>query len=204
MIQLPSVTLIALTGKNIVQHRRALDYSCRHIVFGDVKLIQKDSSSIDEWNRTIVYDLTDYVDTPHRTLVHDDGYIIHPELWKNEWLEYDFIGAPWPLPRDEFSYRTPEGELVRVGNSVGLRSKKLLDLPRVLKLEWKSYYGNTNEDGFLCVHNRKILQENGCKFAPLEVARVFSKENTIPENEGIDTFMFHSRRLHSDFLKEQS
>ncbi len=123
--------------------------------------------------------------------VHGDGYVVNPKAWKDEFLDYDFIGAPWPLPRDDYSYKTPEGELIRVGNSVSLRSKSLLKLPRDLHLEWREYYGNTNEDGYLCVHNRAKLTEAGIKFAPLEVAKYFSKEHEIEENKGISPFAFH-------------
>lgn len=58
--------------------------------------------------------------------------------------------------------------------------------------EWKSYHGNTNEDGFICCHNRNWLEEQGCTFAPLEEAVHFSKEHEIPENQGITTFAFHT------------
>jgi len=74
---------------------------------------------------------------------------------------------------------------------VSLPSKQILELPSKLSLPWQAYYGNTNEDGFLCVHNRKALQEAGCRFAPLEVAKHFSKEHEIEENKGLKTFAFH-------------
>jgi hypothetical protein len=67
-----------------------------------------------------------------------------------------------------------------------------MKLPYDLGLEWKPYYGNTNEDGFLCVHNRHILERHDCTFAPLEVAVHFSKEHEIAENIGLETFAFHS------------
>jgi hypothetical protein len=193
MLKLPNVTLIALTSKDYETHGRALDISCKDIEFGAVKLIcRPDIKNIDDWNRVIIYELWKYIDTEFAILIHADGYIISPKLWNPEWIKYDFIGAPWPLPTDNYSYQTPAGELVRVGNSVSLRSLKLMKLPTKLNLEWKSYYGNTNEDGFLCVHNRKILEDNGCKFAPLDVAKHFSKEHDIPENIGLQTFAFHS------------
>jgi hypothetical protein len=50
---------------------------------------------------------------------------------------------------------------------------------------------NTNEDGNICVHNRHIFEENGCKIAPLEVAKYFSYESPISENQGILPFGFH-------------
>lgn len=191
MLKLPNITLIALTAKDIEAHQKALDYSCCGIEFGAVKLIQQDIPNIDEWNRAIIYDLYKYVDTDFAFLIHADGFIVNPEQWNDEWLQYDYIGAPWPYPYDNFSYRDSEGNVQRVGNSVGLRSKKLLELPTKLNLEWKSYYGNTNEDGFLCCHNKKILEENGCKFAPLEVAKHFAHETMIPEIQGIKPFAFH-------------
>ena len=29
-----------------------------------------------------------------------DGFIVHPEMWRDEFLKYDYIGAPWPLPKE--------------------------------------------------------------------------------------------------------
>jgi hypothetical protein len=195
MLKLPNVTLIALSGIGYQNYENiaALSASSDGIEWGAVKYIQLgDITDINSWNKAVIYDLYKYVDTDFAMFVHGDGYVVNPSAWRDDFLAYDYIGAPWPLPRDDYSYKTPKGELVRVGNSVSLRSRKLLALPSQLNLEWKSYYGNTNEDGFLCVHNRKILEENGCKFAPLEVAIHFSREHSIPENDGIDTFAFHS------------
>lgn len=193
MLNLSNTTLICLTGKELTAHKKALELSSENIEWGAVKLIfDNDIKSIDDWNYKMIYELHNYVQTEFAMVIHADGYVIKPSAWREEFLDYDFIGAPWPLPKDNYSYKTPEGELIRVGNSVSIRSKRIMELPSKLGLEWKSYYGNTNEDGFLCVHNRKILQEHGCKFAPLDVAKYFSKEHIIPENQGIDTFAFHS------------
>lgn len=196
MLELPQVTLIALTSKDYDKHKEALDKASEGIKWGARKIIMDlDCTSIDIWNYKIVYELHHYVQTPFAFLFHADGYPIHSECWRDEWLNYDFIGAPWPLPRpgDSVSYRVPEtGELIRVGNSVSLRSKRLLEAPSRLNLQWKPYYGYTNEDGFLCVNNRSILEGYGIRYAPLEEAVHFSKEHSIPENEGIEkTFAFH-------------
>lgn len=193
MLELPTVTLICLTNKDFDGHKKAITESCKGINWGAVKMIWDEKiTGIDEWNRKIVYELHHYIDTEFAMLIHADGFPINPQAWRKEFLEYDYIGAPWPLPTDEYSYRTPEGELIRVGNSVSLRSKRLMELPERLNLPWHSYYGNTNEDGFLCVHNRKILEEHGSRFAPLSLAKYFSKEHEIEENKGIETFAFHS------------
>lgn len=195
MLKLPEVTLIALSGigYQTEENLSALKKSCEGIEWGAVKYIQQGNIvDINSWNKAVVYDLGTYIDTPFAMFVHGDGYVINPHLWNPDWLNYDYIGAPWPLPRDDYSYKTPKGELVRVGNSVSLRSKAILDLPLINKFEWKPYYGNTNEDGFLCVHNRDKLIESGIRFAPLEVARHFSKEHKMEENRGLETFAFHS------------
>lgn len=192
MLYLPDVTLIALTNRDFEGHKRALDKSSEGIEWGDRKIIWDDSiTSIDDWNYKIIYELHNYISTGFALLVHSDGFVVDPSIWRDAFLDFDYIGAPWPLPRDNYSYRTPRGEIVRVGNSVSIRSRRLLRLPSELGLPWKSYYGNTNEDGFLCCHNRHILEQHGCKFAPLEVAKHFSREHDIPENEGIKTFAFH-------------
>lgn len=192
-LQLPNVTLICLTNLDFEGHKMALDKSCEGIEWGGVKLIWDESiRDINDWNYKIVFDLWKYVDTPYAMLIHADGYVIRPDLWRDEFLKYDYIGAPWPLPQDDYSYRDFYGNLQRVGNSVSIRSYDMLHKPFELGLEWKEYYGNTNEDGFLSVHNRHILEEAGLTFAPIEVAKHFSKEHEIPDNKGLDTFAFHT------------
>ena len=190
-LKLPQITLICLTNKDFEGHKKAIDKSRENIEFGEEKLIWDEKiTSIDLWNQAVIYDLPHYVFTNHALLIHADGYVSDSTKWNEDWLAYDYIGAPWPLPSDDYSYRSESGTLVRVGNSVSLRSKKLMDL--VATREWKSYYGNTNEDGFICCHNREWLESQGCVFAPLEVAIHFSKEHEIPENIGLQTFAFHT------------
>jgi hypothetical protein len=207
-IKLPNVTLIALTGINIEGHQKALEYSQRGIEFGAVKLIYSPSENIDEWCRKIVYDLGDYVDTEFALLIHDDGFVIHPEMWDADWLNYDFIGAPFPLPKDNFSYRDINGKIQRVGHSVSLRSKKLLDLPKKIGMEWKPFHGFYNEDGYISVNMRHIFEENGCKFAPFEIALHFGREAVLPENKNIRPFVFHKNagpnKKYPNFEKKKS
>lgn len=189
---LPQVTLCCLTGKGYKtkEHSEALWKSEQGIQFGEVKLIEIESvKDIDSWNTAVIYELPKYINTDFALFIHHDGYVINPHLWRNEWLAYDYIGAPWPLPSDNFSYRTSSDRLIRVGNSVSLRSKKLMDLVATRPMEY--HYGNNNEDGQICVWERDWLEEQGCKFADLDVAKYFSKEWEIPENVGIETFAFH-------------
>lgn len=197
MIKLPTISLVAYGSHHYWEaQQKALDISSRFIKFGAVKnIIDDNCTSIDEWNKAIIYKLKDHVQTPHCLLVHPDGWIINPEMWTNRWLKYDFAGSPWPLPTDKVSYRDEEGNIVRVGNSVGLRSKKLLDLiaqiPEDKFWKVKEKYGNCNEDGWIACHNRKWLESKGCKFMPFSQAVYFGKEVPLPEHEGKKQFLFH-------------
>ncbi len=195
-MKLPNVTLCCIgSEKYKAQHQKALDYSSKDIEFGEVKNIVVDTNTIDEWNRAVVFDLGDHIHTEFALLIHPDGFVVHPELWNNEWLQYDFIGSPFPMPKDDFSYRDVNGVIQRVGNSVSLRSKKLLDLPKKIGMEWKAFHGFYNEDGYISVNMRHVFEEHGCKFAPLEVAKYFGRESEIAENKDIQkTFVFHKHQ----------
>lgn len=143
------------------------------------------------YNEFVAMRLWQYVDAPYCLLVQNDGYILRPEKWTDAFYAFDYIGAPWPVPQDETTYRTPEGELVRVGNGgFSFRSKKLLEAPTKLGLEFTDRNtGFPHEDGFLCVHSRQALLDYGIKFAPIEIAAQFSTELTVPES--VESFGFH-------------
>jgi len=193
-IKLPNVTLICMTSKNQMGHFKALEYSSLGIDWGAVKLITGvPMKNLDEYSNAMIYRLREFVDTDYCVTIQDDGFIVNPEMWNNDWFNYDYIGAPWPLPQDDFSYRSPDGEIIRVGNgAVSFRSKRLLNLPYEMEFAWRPYFGNCNEDGFLTCHNRRLLQHFGVKFAPLEVAKHFSREHELPENQDVDKpFGFH-------------
>ena len=191
-LQLPNVTLCCIgSEKYKSEQQKALDYSSKNIEFGAIKNIIVNTNTIDEWNKTVVFDLGDHIDTDFALLIHPDGGIGEPQLWRNEWLNYDFIGAPFPLPTDNFSYRDINGKIQRVGNSISLRSKKLLQLPKKIGMEWKSFNGYFNEDGYICINMRHVFEQHGCKFAPFEEALLFGKEMPLPENKGVKTFAYH-------------
>jgi len=194
MLKLPQITLIALTNRDFEGHKKAIDKSCEGIEFGGIKLIWDEKiDSISKWNYEVFYNLGDYIQTDYALLIHNNGYVVHPECWKDEWLQYDFAGSPFPIPQDNYSYRDINGVLQRVGNSVGLRSKKLMQLPKKLGIEWKKFHGWDNEDGAISVNYRHIFEKNGCKFMPFEEALYFGREHELPENAAINnTFVFHN------------
>src|SRR3990167_2755829 len=61
-LELPQITLIAITNKDFQAHKYAIDESCRDIRWGAVKLIWDESiKSIDDWNYKIIYELHHYL-----------------------------------------------------------------------------------------------------------------------------------------------
>ena len=219
MLNLREVTLVCVATTNIKASLKAMQFSMKSVSFNQclfftnseiicpngIKKIRINSfNSVDEWSFFIVFDLYKYIQTKHIILIHYDGYIVNPESWKEEFLEYDYIGAPWPEVNDGVTYKDDLGNDVRVGNSVSLRSKKILELPSVLSLKWEPFHGFLNEDGFLCCKNKRILESNGIRFADIDIAKYFSHEYMIPEIEGIKPFMFHKffgkNKIYKNFI----
>ena len=124
-------------------------------------------------------------------LIHADGFVVNSDSWTKDFLNYDYIGAPWPVPNDDFTYRDLNGKLIRVGNSVSIRSLKLLKFPSEQKLPWESTHGFFHEDGFICTKINNLIEAAGMKFAPIDLAIKFSQETPLPEAKGIKPFVFH-------------
>ncbi len=203
-LYLPNVTLAAMTSVDIYETIKALEYSMRGVEFGDVVLVTHRRpltlpktiryshttklDNIDKFNYKMVYELGNHIHTDFVLLIHADGFVVHPESWRNDFLDYDYIGSPWPY---DYSYRDSRGEICRVGNSVSIRSKQLLDFPRKAGLKWEKY----NEDMFLCCKYKNVIEEAGMRFAPIEVAKYFGHEHMIPEIMDVDApFIFHKWR----------
>lgn len=208
MVDLNNVTIIGVAGTMAEETLKAIRYSSTKVKFGATKLItphklkshfceiiECEPLNYEQYNHFVVFRLHEYVHTDFALLVQNDGYVVNPFAWRNEFFEYDYIGAPWPYPADTFSFRDPYGNIQRVGNGgFSLRSKKLLEVPKHHHLEWREYYGNYHEDGFVCVHNKKVYENAGCKFAPIEVASKFSHETEIAETSSTIPFGFHGKR----------
>ena len=87
MIHLPSVTLIALSGIGYRTDKmvNALNYSQKGIEFGAVKYIQLgEIKDIDSWSEATIYQLPKYIETEHCLLIHENGYVVNPKMWKDE------------------------------------------------------------------------------------------------------------------------
>lgn len=163
----------------------------RSILFTDQNVLDSDIEVLNigklNWNQynDFVLRMSKYIDSDYLLLVQDDGYIINPDLWTNEFLEYDYIGAPWPNEnswielqhKDQISHMRRIFPKNRVGNGgFSLRSKKFLEF----SAQFQSCNG-IGEDSFLCTTMYDQAIEYGIKFAPLELAVIFSYENPCVE-----------------------
>jgi hypothetical protein len=214
MINLPTITLCAVSSVRIDETLHALEKSMRGITFAKVlfltdkevsnphqgiTIIPIETLDYNQYSHFIIYKLKDYIDTDFVLIVQHDGYVLHPTKWSDEFLQYDYIGAPWP--RDRFS--DTDGTNVRVGNGgFSLRSKKLLELPSTLVLPFTDNgTGYFHEDGFVCLYHRKELIENGVKFAPVSVASRFSRERWCSDSV-MRPFGFHNNRRGIKMIKK--
>ncbi len=210
-LQLPEVTLAAMTSVNLYETIRAMLFSCRGIDFGDVVLISdrkpwylprsirfSPTSKLDDINKfnyKMTYELCGHIRTQFALIVHADGFVIHPENWSDDFLNYDYIGSPWPLPSNDYAYRDTEGNICRVGNSVSIRSRRLMAYPAEHNVPWVPVDdGFYNEDIFICCHLKKEMEREGIVIAPLEAAVRFGREHPIEENRGVEPFAFHKWR----------
>jgi len=204
--KIPDVTLIAISSIKIPETIQALQKCCEKLEFGSVKLLSDKKpadlpenitfelcpkiNNIMDFNHYVFRDFGQHISTSHCLMVQFHAWVHRPELWDDNWLQYDYIGAPWPYKDD--AYITRGGEHVRVGNGgFSLRSKKLMDLPGKYNIQLTHDRGYWNEDGNICVYHRERFLELGIQYAPVEVAALFSHEIDIPENENVLSFGFH-------------
>src|SRR5687767_155680 len=120
MLDLKNITLVAVATTEVEATGKALEYSLRGARFEKVLLVSPfhplpatqiahvkidKFRDVGEWGRYVVFELHQHIETEHIVLIHADGFVVNPESWIEDFRAFDYIGAPWPLPRDSFSYR---------------------------------------------------------------------------------------------------
>jgi hypothetical protein len=176
---LPTVTLLGLDCVNIERLKLASDICQKHFEFGAVKLLSsipdtdprvvpvEKVDSIEKYSHFLVKKLHEYVDTEHVLVIQYDGFILNPEAWTDDFLRYDYIGAPWWYEDEN-----------NVGNGgFSLRSKKLLD---ILARD-ETIVEHHPEDHHIARTYGEYLRSQGIVFAPEEVASRFSIEGCLKE-----------------------
>ena len=218
-LKLPNVTLLAATSVNIDQTQIALKISSHNIQFAAVKLLcsaspTKQYPDIEYitispmnflgYSRLIIEDLHRYFNTPHCLIVQSDSFVVNSNLWKEEFLDFDYIGAPWSNKVQVNSDVVLNMEKNCVGNGgFSLRSRKLVDITSKINYE-NLKFPIKWEDVIICHYLYKEMLNNGIRFAPPELAAQFSMENVnhLYGQDVNSVFGFHGKHLREYFLKK--
>jgi hypothetical protein len=127
------------------------------------------------YSQFLLHDLVDHVGTTHCLVVQWDGFVVDAGRWDPTFLDYDYVGAPWPQFHDGHD----------VGNGgFSLRSARLLQA-----CQDAQFKDGHPEDVAICRTNRRLLEnKHGIRFADRRVADRFGFERTEPPEQ---TFGFH-------------
>jgi hypothetical protein len=200
-LNLKNIILISASSDKIKETIKAIEICKSFADFKDVILFSdkdteytkkiKPFNSVYDYNEFIYYDLPDYVDADFILTIHWDGFIVNPKAWTESFLEYDYIGAPWPW--NGFC-----------GNSgFCLRSRKFLQTQSILSKKYKLQedekytHHALHDDVMTCLKLRPNFIDMGCKYAPIELGYNFSVEYGYYED--YNSFGFHDFRLHPQF-----
>ena len=184
-VDLPDVTLVAIDSVAHDLTRLAIEDTLREIepaeviVFGDrlfdrCGLVPCELRSFDDVANVLWRRVPYEVRTSHFLTVQYDGWVLDGEAWRPEWLDCDYIGAPWWY-RDGFN----------VGNGgFSLRSTAMM---RWLAMRSDRFPPRHPEDATLCRGYRPALEREGFCWASQAEADRFAFERMQQR----PTFGFH-------------
>jgi hypothetical protein len=188
MIELPDVTVVAITTRDyastMVAIKKTLEQikPAKVIYFSDLPVNDPDWDNVlieplnwPAYNEFVCKELYKYINTSHILLIQHDGYVLNGDVWTDEFLQYDYIGAPWGYT---------DGR--NVGNGgFALRSTKL---HKILSID-PNIEIYSPEDEIIGRLYRSYLEKNyQIKFPPEALAHRFSFETQRPWQK---TFGFH-------------
>lgn len=160
----------------------------------DFEVVKIDPVEFEDLNVHCLKSYYDYFESDFMLNFHGDGMIMNVDAWDPDFLNYDYIGAPWN--------KTSNG-----GNGgFSLRSKKFckiakdLDLSRYIPRKSDS----DNEDMVVCVHEVNAFLSEGIKYAPYDVSKRFSTEHCADNiEEFMNSFGFHEiKRLDTPYIQQ--
>ena len=220
-LKLPNVTLLSASSSEIDAAQVSMRISLHNIEFGAAKLLCSSDpekkypdieyvsipplKSVDSYNQIIFQDLHKYFNTSYCLIVQSDSFVVNYERWTEEFLKFDYIGAPWPdkvmiRPINRFLYLDNN----RVGNGgFSLRSRKLVEVTS--KINFNSLkFPIKSEDLIICHYLYREMIKNGIRFAPPKLAAQFSIESpgNLYGQDVNSVFGFHGKHLMSHFLKK--
>ena len=190
--------LVTVNCNDVEEGIKALNFSSRDIEFENIflftdkdvkgnfnKINIDEIKGVSEYNDFILT-LNQYSNSEFVLVIQDDGHVLSPHQWTDNFLNYDYIGAPWPNDYEwnsrwnkydiKYSRKIKKhSKKNRIGNGgFSLRSKKFL--------EYSSNFSQTGvlaEDIFLNLYNYDLANDFGIKYPDLELAINFSFETAL-------------------------
>lgn len=203
MLELPAVTLLSIDAVDPFRTIKAMRYSLLQAKFADAVLVTDrkkyhpdmvrtiggqgridqitvhfvEAGPRSDYERQIVCELPRWFKTDFCLFQEWDSVIINPSAWNPDWLNYDFIGAPWPYDFHEAGYPP-----CTKGNCVGnggfsLRSLRFCEETGNLFHLSKPKEATQLSDAWICRTSQMHLDYAGMRFAPEDDALKFSCEN---------------------------
>lgn len=183
-LQLKDTTLICVDCRDISRTVNVMERCEELVEFGAVKLLThlptdyKHKVEITNISTHVMYsifmlkEIHKYVDTKYMLVVQADGFILNADSWDESWKQYDYIGPilnQWDI----------------VGNGgFSFRSKALMAYMSTLFPEWNVTPEDADrlqskmscyEDGAISMNYKELIEVNGFKVAPLDVAGKFAQ-----------------------------
>lgn len=129
-----------------------------------------------DYSEFIIKNISTWIKTEYCLIIQHDGYVLDGSVWSDEFLKYDYVGAPWLYPDPDRN----------VGNGgFSLRSKRLCE---VLANDDFIKIVEPEDEIVGRLYRRYLEQKHNIKFAPEELAHKFSYELHEPYGK---TFGFH-------------
>lgn len=215
-LSLPDVTFVMVENRWPERVKRFCAYIREHV--RGAKIVVKDNLPQREdkaaYDRLCSIGLHECFETDYAIVCQLDGFPVRWDLWDPEFLNFDYIGAPWAcvgwLRYWGFHYDW------RVGNGgCSLRSKRLCVALSEATKEWEKFeaaafkkskldgskaHYNHPDDVFISGWMRPKLEKQGIRFADCMTAARFSREYPVEEHAVVKaSFGFHDTRLYPEY-----
>lgn len=225
-ISISNVTLLAATSVDIEQTNLNLKISSENIEFAAIKLLSSSPPEkkfpsieyvpiplmkIDDYNRLMIENLHKYFSTSHCLIVQADSFVVNFERWNDEFLKFDYLGAPWPDTMKVYNnsavgYINLNFKKNTVGNGgFSLRSRKLVETTAKINFDSLNF-PLSSEDLIFCHYLYDEMINSEIRFASPKLAAQFSMEHEyVNNNYGQDVttvFGFHGKHLRNYFYKK--
>lgn len=180
-LHLPEVTLLCVETRDPELAHWAIERCligtqfAKVVLVTNLDLVKKQKTEIDyvqappirttkEYSEFLLTAIDQYLTGTHVLIIQWDSFVTNPHLWRNDFLEYDYIGPVWPHHPE-----TPVGN-----GGFSLRSLKLLNA-----IKQAQFIKSHPEDYCICAENKLFLEQDcQIRFAPVEVAEQFAVERS--------------------------